>query len=252
MRVGVIAPMGTSPPVLTEFVEYVQRTERVSRLVILATKERMVVDSAKLADAAIRDRYPHIRVELIELPQTDITSEEDNYAFMEAAAKALSGLRREVERLYLCIAGGRKEIVASMMLIAQLGNVDAAYHVVAPDVKALNVALERIRKEIEDLGGSPSPLDYYRERREVFEPVMYPDPSTYEVIAVPIVPFPPEVTSRLAALLSRQRVARREAGLSEEYLRRLEQAGFISLTKTKVVVTDQGRRLYESVLRHLG
>ncbi|MCS6785249.1 MAG: CRISPR-associated ring nuclease [Candidatus Caldarchaeum sp.] len=251
MRVGVVASMGTSPPVLSEFVEYVERAERIARLVVLSTAEKMVRDSTAVAVAAVADRFPHIRMDVVDLPLSDITSEEENFVFMEFAAKAVAGLRRSVDRLYLCLAGGRKEMVASMVLMAQLANVDAAYHVVSSDVKSLNVALERIRKEIEDLAASSSPLDYYRSRRDVFEPVMYPSPSSYKVVSVPVLPYPPTVLRKLVGVFAQTSVSRHGVGLDGEFLLRLSYAGFVRLTRDRIVVTDEGRRFYSSVLKHL-
>lgn len=185
------------------------------------------------------------------MPLADISSEDEKYVFMEFAAKAVADVRRKADRLYLCLDGGRKEMVASMMLMAQLANVDAAYHVVSLDVKAFNAALERIRKNIEDLAGSPSPNDYYKQHRDIFEPVMYPPPSSYRIVAVPIIPYPPETIRALKALFSSQQGPRKTTVFSEEFLKRLADTGFVSLTKDKINFTDLGSRFYEPVLNHL-
>ncbi|MDW8084443.1 MAG: hypothetical protein RMI49_04520 [Candidatus Caldarchaeum sp.] len=60
MAVGVVASMGTSPPVLSEFVDYVERTEKIGRVVVLSMKEKMVRDSTPVAAAAVSERFPHI------------------------------------------------------------------------------------------------------------------------------------------------------------------------------------------------
>ncbi|MCS6784408.1 MAG: CRISPR-associated ring nuclease [Candidatus Caldarchaeum sp.] len=251
MKVGVIAPMGTAPPVLSEFVDFLERSEKVWKVVVLATREKMVLHSAVLASVAVRHRFPHVDVKVVELPLVDITSEEENYVFMEFAAKEVARLRRVVDRLYLCVAGGRKEMVASMVLMAQLANVDAAYHVVSTDVKSLNVALERIRKEIDDLAASPSPEDYYRSHLDIFEPVMFPPSSSFHVVAVPVLPYPPDALRKLVTVFAQNSVPRSGTGFDEEFLSRLRAAGFISLTRDKIIVTDGGRKFHQSVLRHL-
>ncbi|MEM2485453.1 MAG: CRISPR-associated protein Csx14 [Candidatus Caldarchaeum sp.] len=251
MRVGVVATMGTSPPVVTEFVDYVERTEKVSNLMILSTSEKLVRESAVLASAAITDRFPHIRVKTIEVPVTDITSEEENYLFMETAAKALSELRRNSDKLYVCLAGGRKEMVASMTLLAQLNDVDAVYHVISPEIKVVSAALERIRKEIEELANSQNPQEYYKQKREEFDPVMYPPPTDYNVIHVPVIPYPPETLSSLKSLLAKGSSPRRGVKLHAGFLYRLRNRGLISMTSDKIIVTDHGRKLYDALLKYL-
>ncbi|MEM1942686.1 MAG: hypothetical protein QXO30_06835 [Candidatus Caldarchaeum sp.] len=39
-----LATMGTSPPVVSEFVDYVMKTERLDEIEILATSEQSVVE----------------------------------------------------------------------------------------------------------------------------------------------------------------------------------------------------------------
>ncbi|MEM1950260.1 MAG: CRISPR-associated ring nuclease, partial [Candidatus Caldarchaeum sp.] len=111
------------------------------------------------AEAALRDRYPRLRVSTTVLGFTDILDESGNLEFMEAAAKALARLRRDGGRVYVCLAGGRKEMVASLVLLAQLTDVEALYHVVAPDIKSINVTLEQIRSHISNLARSSNPVE---------------------------------------------------------------------------------------------
>lgn len=252
MKLGILATMGTSPPVVSEFIDYVERLERVSDLRILATAEGMVKNSALLAKIAVSDKYPHIKTRIEELPMKDITTEEENLAFMRKTMEVIADMRRgEIERLYVCLAGGRKEMVASLVLLTQLTNVEALYHVVSPNVKEMNVALERIRSNIEALAAHPDPSSYYAENRAVFEPVMYPDPATYNVIRIPVLPYPPALVQKLKSVFAKGYVRRASSGLDYEFLQRLKDAGFVSMTREKVIVTDSGRSFYENVLRYL-
>ncbi|MEM0456823.1 MAG: CRISPR-associated ring nuclease [Thermoproteota archaeon] len=251
MKLGILATMGTSPPVVTEFVHYVERTEKIANLIIMTTSERIVRESAILASVATKDKFPHIHVKVVELPIADITSEEENYLFMEKAAQTLAELRRSSDKLYICLAGGRKEMVASMTLLAQFFDVDAMYHVVSTEVKAINVALEKIRKEIQELASSQDPKEYYRQKKEDFEPIMYPPSTSYNVIMVPIIPYPPENIKILKYLLSNTSIERKKLGLREEFLHRLKNRGLIGLTADRIIVTDEGRKFYDAVLKYL-
>ncbi|MEM1943717.1 MAG: CRISPR-associated ring nuclease [Candidatus Caldarchaeum sp.] len=250
MRVAAVASMGTSPPVVTEFVEYVQRVERLQHLAILSTSEKMVRDGARLVEVALNIRYPHISVKVHELPVSDITDEEENYMFMEYSVKVVADLRRRYDVLHICLAGGRKEMVASLTMIAQLASLSSVYHVVSPYIKEMNVELERIRHDIEMLASSEDPRRYYELNREKFDRVMFPPAESYSIVAVPIIPYPAGYVAMLKKILGGELSGRDVR--DRAWLEQLRMAGLISLTSGgDVVVTDEGKKLYSRVLKHL-
>ena len=112
MPKAAIATMGTSPPVITEFIEYIHRTDKLNHLTILSTSEKRVTDGALLAKIAAQTRYPHLAITIHTLPLSDITNENENYTFMEETVKIITRLKRRYEELHVCLAGGRKEMVA--------------------------------------------------------------------------------------------------------------------------------------------
>lgn len=250
VKTAAIASMGTSPPVVTEFVDYIQRTERLHHLVILSTKEKMVRDGAKLAKIALNVRYPHLIVDVYEVPVSDITTEEENYAFMEHSVKVIASLKRRYDVLYICLAGGRKEIVASLIMIAQLMGLSSVYHVVSPHIREMNIELERIRRDIEELADSEDPTKYYELNRERFDRVMFPPTESFNVVAVPIIPYPISYIASLKRILGGELSARNTS--DRELLEGLKKAGLIAVTKSKrIIVTDNGRKLYNHVLKYL-
>ncbi|MEM2044391.1 MAG: CRISPR-associated ring nuclease [Candidatus Caldarchaeum sp.] len=246
-----LATMGTSPPVVSEFVDYVMRTERLDGVEILATSEQAVVESAVFAEAALRYRYPSLRVSTTVLGFSDILDESGNLKFMEAAAKALARLRRNGGRVYVCLAGGRKEMVASLVLLAQLTDVEALYHVVAPDIKSINIMLEKIRSHISSLARSSNPVEYYRQNKDVLDPVMYPPAQSYNVVRVPVLPYPSSFLNLLKQMLSQEYLDGRQLKVDEAFLKRLRRAGLVRIVRNRVVVTDEGRLFYTHVLKHL-
>ncbi|MEM4154442.1 MAG: CRISPR-associated ring nuclease [Candidatus Caldarchaeum sp.] len=246
-----LATMGTSPPVVSEFVDYVMRTERLDGVEILATSEQAVVESAVFAEAALRYRYPSLRVSTTVLGFSDILDESGNLKFMEAAAKALARLRRNGGRVYVCLAGGRKEMVASLVLLAQLTDVEALYHVVAPDIKSINIMLEKIRSHISSLARSSNPVEYYRQNKDVLDPVMYPPAQSYNVVRVPVLPYPSSYLNLLKQMLSQEYLDERRLKVDEAFLKRLRRAGLVRIVRNRVVVTDEGRLFYTHVLKHL-
>lgn len=242
-----IATMGTSPPVITEFIEYVHRADKLDHLTILSTSEKKVADGALLAKIAAQSRYPHLNITIHTLPLSDITNEDENYTFMEETVKILTRLKRRYEELHICLAGGRKEMVASIMLIAQLTGINTLYHIVSPNIKEMNIELERIRYEIEQLAQSSDPTEYYNENREKFERVMYPPTTTYSAIKLPIIPYPQKTIQEIKEILSG-----RQHRIDRILLAQLRQAGLIALTREgRVVITDEGKKLYNHVVKHL-
>ncbi|MEM4270088.1 MAG: CRISPR-associated ring nuclease, partial [Candidatus Caldarchaeum sp.] len=166
-------------------------------------------------------------------------------------AKALARLRRNGGRVYVCLAGGRKEMVASLVLLAQLTDVEALYHVVAPDIKSINIMLEKIRSHISSLARSSNPVEYYRQNKDVLDPVMYPPAQSYNVVRVPVLPYPSAFLNLLKQTLSREYVDGRQLKVDEAFLKRLRRAGLVRIVRNRVVVTDEGRLFYTHVLKHL-
>lgn len=249
MRVSVIATLGTSPPVVTEFIQYVEKEERVSDLTLVLTGEKTIQEGAKLVEVAVKSRYPHIRVHTKNLPFNDILSEEDNVRFMGICAEILREQREihKADKVYVCLAGGRKEMTVALAMLGQILDVDGIYHVVAPEIKSLSVDLERARYEISELANHPDPMKYYEERREFFNNLMYPHPSTYNVIRIPVIPYPKETLLQIASLLGAGAVQRDKIRIPPDLLERLAKVGLIKLTKDKVYVLDAGKMLYRHV-----
>jgi len=67
----------------------------------------------------------------------------------------------------------------------------------------VSAALERIRKDIEELANSEKPNEYYRQIREMFDPIMYPPSTSYKIIYVPTVPYQPETLTSPKTLLAK-------------------------------------------------
>lgn len=249
MKTAALATMGTSPPVVTEFVEYVQRTENLQHLTILSTIESLVLNGAILAKAAIQSKYPKISVVIHKLPLSDITNEDENYTFIEESAKVISQLKRKYDSLHICLAGGRKEMVASIMIVAQLMNLSSVYHIISPHIKEMNIELERIRHDIAQLARSEDPQTYYEKNKEIFDRVLFPPTRNYSAIKLQILPYPEDYIRILKATLSSGGEAPRS---SRELLTRLKRAGLIALTKSgRIVVTEEGKKLYNHLLRYL-
>lgn len=252
MKVSIIASLGTSPPVVTEFVSWVTPVENVEKLILLATGDPQVLTGAKLIEAAIKHKYPQITVRSRILKVSDILSEEDNLHFVEEASQLIVSERIDPSRkLYICLAGGRKEMVTSLMLLAQILGADGVFHVVSPYIREMNIELERLRSEIEALAESDDPLKFYEEKRELFDRLMFPDKSTYNVVKIPIIPYPKNFLERLMLLAKKQSLQLDQVGLPKSYLEELERAGLIYVTEKKAIMLDESRKLINAISRAL-
>jgi hypothetical protein len=56
-----------------------------------------------------------------------------------------------------------------------------------------------------ELSQSPDKLAYYREKKEKLEPVLYPEPSSYHVIKIPVIPYPIQILIRIKEVLERRK-----------------------------------------------
>jgi hypothetical protein len=110
--------------------------------------------------------------------------------------------RFNASKIYVNSAGGRKDALIAFSTLSQFLPVSGIFHIMMPDVKTFNVQLERIKHEIEELGRTEDKRSYYLSKKDLFNPLMYPHPSTYSVVKIPVVPFSPEVRARCSKPVS--------------------------------------------------
>ena len=250
MKNSLIAVLGLSPPVVTEFVKYMVDGEglRVSDLTVVVTEEKRVLNGLKLVEAAVKNRYPRIRFHEWRLPFEDVRSVEETYTFMELLGRLLHRQRavHKVDSVHLCLAGGRKDMGITAALLAQYFGVNGVYHVVMHDVQVFNIELERIREDIQRLASSENPQEYYRQHMDIFEPIMFPPLDRYVVIKIPLIPYPNNVLRKVFRLLGVDSLEMDRAGLPPDVLEGLEAAGLVRISSKGIVrPLEEGRRLYQ-------
>ncbi|MBS7638155.1 CRISPR-associated protein Csx14 [Candidatus Bathyarchaeota archaeon] len=243
-KTSIIAPLGTSPPVITEFLQYVQEAmfERVTDLTIIVTREPAVLEGKELVKAAVKHRYPMVHIHEEELPFTDITSDEDHLEFMKICARILREQREihRAEKVYLCVAGGRKDMCITLSLLGQYFGVNGVFHVIMPEIKAYSAELERVRYEISELARAEDKERYYKEREEIFEKLMYPPAESYTVIRIPIIPTPQNIIFDVFKLLKARKVSRKDVELPLSFLKDLEASKIIKITQNFIYTEEIG------------
>ncbi len=246
MKTALISPIGTSAPVVTEMSRFLHGMEGLflTDVVIMPTQNEYVKAHTSLAKEALKSRYPKMRVHIRPLPFEDINSTVDNIEFMRRVARVINEERSEYkcEKIYLSIAGGRKDICTSLAIVGQLIGADGVFHVIHPSVGSLNVNLERIKDKILELHYAPPEEkgEIYTKYREYFDDLMYPSMSELKFIHIPCIPYPREYIGRLAAILLSSSVPIEKAGISLQDLKNLERAGLLRVLKDRVVPTDFG------------
>lgn len=247
MKTSIVAPVGRSPPVITEFLRYVIDVfgEKVTDMTLLVTKDPEVQYGLKLIEVAIKDKYPFIHIHIKELPFEDIDSEERSIEFMEYAARVLKEEEtiHKVDRIYLCVAGGRKDMCIILSLLAQFYKVNGVYHVIAPEIKIVSEKLERLRKEIEELAKSSNPEEKYKENKQQFEELMFPSRSRYVVIKIPVIPYPKDTLKKIVNLLKNKTTPKNEVKISFELLENLQSIGLIKIGTRNITTTLDGIKL---------
>jgi len=251
-KASVLAPIGTSPPVITEFVQYLEEGvgERIEDLVLISTSDPYVRSCADLAEQAIADRYPHIRVHRLELGFEDLDSEERVREFMLKMAELLRDRARErgAGGIYINSAGGRKDSLIALSILAQLFPVKGVFHVVMPEVKAFSAELERAKREIEELGEAEDKRAYYLAHKSLFDPLMYPDRSRYSVVKIPILPQPWNWLKALSKALGKGGIPAAKSGLDPDHIIRLAMAGILQYDGKRIYPTEDGK-FFAEILR---
>jgi CRISPR-associated protein Csx14 len=246
-KVSIIAPLGTSPPVITEFLQYVESVldQRVTDVTIITTTEPLVLEGLELIKAGIADRYPNLRIHTVRLPYDDVDSEEKSIEFVGIAAQILRDQKEKfkVEVVHLCVAGGRKEVCIILSLLAQFYNVNGVYHVVTPDVKTFNQQLERIRHKAKELADAEDKLSYYRQNKKILEPILFPELSTYNVIKIPIIPYPTQTLSEIKRALRQRKFPLYSIDMNTAY--QLRNTGCIKISKKYAYITPDGEYLLQ-------
>lgn len=252
VKTAAICTMGLSPPVVTEFVQYLVEAEKVrlTDLTLLATEEEFVRAGVELVRVALRDRYPRVHLHTRWLRSEDISTKEELHSFIKTAASVFKELevKHRPQAVYLCVAGGRKEMGIVLTMLSQVFGANLLVHLIVKDIKAFNIELERAKHHITQLASAQDKEGFYREHKELFDPLMYPPLHSYNTVPIPILPYPRRVLREVLRLLgTRGPMSRERVRLDEDTLKRLGLSGLVRVGRERVYVTEEGRALWEAL-----
>ncbi|WP_373839849.1 CRISPR-associated protein Csx14 [Methanospirillum sp.] len=245
MKTAVIAPIGMSPPVITEFIDGIG--EPVSDLVLMATNHPQVTAGVNLVMAGLTRRYQWLRIHVEVLPFEDIASSEENFVFMKHAVRIFKEERdkHHCDTIYLNVAGGRKNMCITLALVGQLMGADGVFHLVNHNVEWINERLELFRSKISQFKEATTYEDanaLYEQYAQDYDAILFPGRTSYEIIRIPTLPYP---TDYLGYLVSGMKD--RGAGLTGEDKDLLARHGMIERAGTVSDLTPHGESFLEVI-----
>ncbi len=245
--------MGHTPPVVTEAVDWLRRSGNyVEAVRVAVTSDEEVQAYFRVAEAALRHRFRGLDVGMVELPCSDILSEEDALGFLSAVGGAMGRFRGR--SLVVSVAGGRKAESVLLAVLGQLHGARAILHIVLRDVKLFNDRLEAVRSILREVGSSSDPFTEYGRMKDLLDPVMFPDPAELDIVEIPVLPYPRDVASLLVEAMGGGLPMGRfeEARVSLlDVVEALKESGFFVVSGGRVWGTERGRRYFNAVLRRL-
>jgi len=246
MKVAMVGFVGMSPAVMTEMARFLI-PEGLTDVIMLPTRDDFVIASSRLVEAALKVTYPKVRVHIHFLPMKDVTTEKENIEAAKHLAKAIleEKLRFSVDKIFLNIAGGRKETTAMAMMIGEFFGVTAVYHVVNRDVRDMNLYQQKIKEDIMKFSEPEieERIKMYKEDREKFDYLLFPQEGNLEFIRIPIIPRRLEEISFLKRLLHPGGVNLMEECVDLHTLEIYRMAGLIAYDKYHAWPTDIGEEL---------
>ena len=235
MRVVMIAPLGTTPAVITEMVRFLE-AELLTDAIIFPTSEDSVKAGARLVEAALKVHYPKLRVHIHFLPLNDVASQSDMLIVGREMSKAICKEKLEIgtDKIFLDVAGGRKEVTILTAMLGTLFGVTRMYHVINREITDFNEYQHAIKKEImkfteRDL---KKRVEMYKQEQDKFDYLLFPETPNLEFINIPVIPYSPKDISRLKRILKTGGISIDEENIPEYILKMYQMAGLCVYEKS--------------------
>lgn len=129
-----VATLGTSPAVITEAVDLLnEQGIQLDGVILFMTQDPEVLESYSLLAQHLpaHDKIPQVEPVFVSA-YTDIRDPESAVEFMQVACRILKAYRDNGDRLFVCIAGGRKAMSSLLTLAVQFYGAERLFHIWAP------------------------------------------------------------------------------------------------------------------------
>ncbi|MEM0134448.1 MAG: CRISPR-associated protein Csx14 [Thermoplasmatales archaeon] len=247
MKSALINPMGTSPMVATEMVDYLRNTDdRLRDVILICTNHRTVVAGANAATSAIKDRYPDIRVHMVKLEFADIYDESTLLSFLSAFIDVIKTERSyDVDTIYLNVSGGRKVQNIVLSLYAGILGIDQVYNVFDPDLENFNVRYEGVKSDIIEMFSESSSVEKYRKMKPLIDGIFHPSLSRLVFLKIGVMQMSQDERIKLKQALSGTDFT--DGSIEDYSLKAYRNSGLITYDRSRTYATELG----EVILRGL-
>ena len=243
LKSALISPIGTSPMVASEIMDYILKVDETIRDVyLLHTTSDFVKKGTYACMSAIETRYAHIHAHLEEIEESDIFDDQSLVTYVSKLCKIIEEGRRKfgVGKFYLNATGGRKVQSMLLTLISSLVDNTVLFNIVNKDTQNFNVAYERIRDIIETFSLVNRNEVYSRHRNEL-DSVFFPRMDNIFVINVPTIPIPRDFKAKIRNCITGIDF---EGGYVADYeIEAIRQAGLITVDNHRTYSTPLGEAL---------
>lgn len=238
---ALINPMGTSPMVATEMVNYIRNTDDTLRDVILmCTNNPTVLSGAYAATGAVNDRYPDMRVHLVKLGSEDIYDESTLLSFLSDFVDTVIREREYgVDYLYLNVSGGRKIQNIILSLYSGILGIDEVFNIFDPDVENYSIRYEEVKSDIlKNFTGNSDPLSTYRSMKDRLENIFYPSLGNLIFLNVGVLKMPSDEIVKLREAITGTDFT--DGSIEDYRLKAYRKSGFITYDRSRTYPTDLG------------
>ncbi|MCX8163708.1 MAG: CRISPR-associated ring nuclease [Candidatus Micrarchaeota archaeon] len=254
MPYALICTLGKSPPVVTEVLDYLNRARQLPReLHLIVSSDEKVLAGKILIEQAIKQRYRFpIKVYEHKLKEEDVVNKKVIIKLMKYLIKLVEEIRgrQPIGEIYALLSGGRKTEIVGFYSVAQIAGINIALHVHSYSVEAINEKLERHWELIKELAKADRPEKFYSENKKIFDEICFPDPSTYEVIEVPLIPIPKTYVIKLRQTLLEIKKSNKSWNeilkiVDADLLEQLKKLGYFEEIDGKLKLKERGVEILE-------
>jgi CRISPR-associated protein Csx14 len=142
-----IATLGTSPAVVTEAVDLLaEQGVQLDGVILFTTEDHDVQESLVLLSQHLPAHHGIRWVQPVPVAaHEDISTSEAAVEFMQEACRILKTFRDAGDRLFVCIAGGRKAMSSLLALAVQFYGAERLFHIWAPPWMEVEGEISKLR-----------------------------------------------------------------------------------------------------------
>ncbi len=247
VKSAVISPIGTSPMVASEIMEYLMKVDGNLRDVyLLHTTSEFVESGTYACQSAIEIKFPQVHVHSETIPERDIFDDESLVNYVSKLCRIIGEGRKKfkTEKFYLNATGGRKIQSMLLTLIASLVENTVLFNVINTDIENFNVAYERVRGIIGNFTRD-NRRDLYYTNREELDEVFFPKMNNIFVINVPILPIPRDFKAKIRNSI--EGVDLESGDVTDYEIESMKFAGLITSDNSRTYGTPLGFSLLEVI-----